>query len=597
MYLTTLLLLANIYTTISAQTSNDSSSSYVLPLYDPAPLDRRQRVAKNQQGYLYGESLLGNLSFFPTGQLGDALVAKEASLWTSEAELFESIVHLEAQEVATALLKVSNASTTPSTSSTQELASFFALYRNQWQDSNPDGLDVGAYTNFTQDLYFSMERLSVNPFSLSRISPNQTLPFKLANNVTMAITGTTLSKLQLAGRMFVVDHSDFADLPRQPGKYSASSTAFFFIHPESGDFLPLAIKTNEGADLIYTPLDSANDWFLAKTLFESNEAVFVDMFHLSATHAVAEIVHQAALRTMADQHPIRGLLDLIMYRAYAVRLAGSTSLFNAGGLVDQNFAFNASTVLGWNSRLYQNVLGRFQTNYFERWFTDHGLINSSYGPALTHFPFYEDVKPVVDSMRVFIEAFVRSYYPTDDLISQDTELQAWIVEANGPAQVLDFPPAPLTSRTTLVDILTHMTYLTGVLHHALNSGAYAASWHLPLHPIAHYQPLPTSKGVKSVLPFLPNATHAINQIALLNSFNRPSYKYDGLNLPALFSNPTFLARANNDTQAAAARFQTSLTKLSAVNQAKSFDRDGLSQGMPFIWRTVDPMRLPSFLSM
>jgi hypothetical protein len=154
-----------------------------------------------------------------------------------------------------------------------------------------------------------MERLSVNPFSLRRVNLTEALPFVVADSVTTKLAGTTLLKLQQAGRLFVVDHSSFAPLPRQPGTYSAACTAYFYIHPITAEFLPLAIKTNEGADLIYTPLDSANDWFLAKTLFESNEALFVDMFHLSATHATANAVHEAALRTMADQHPVRGYLD------------------------------------------------------------------------------------------------------------------------------------------------------------------------------------------------------------------------------------------------------------------------------------------------
>ena len=285
-----------------------------------------------------------------------------------------------------------------------------------------------------------------------------------------------------------------------------------------------------------------------------------------------------------------------MYRAYAVRLAGTQRLFNPGGLFDQSFAIAAADALAWNSELYRSISGHFQANYFDRWFVDRGLVNCSYGPELSYFPFYEDARPIVDSMRTFVETYVQSYYPSDDVISQDTELQAWMVETNKPAQVLDFPSAPLTSRTTLVGILTQVAYLTGVLHHALNSGAYASSWHLPLHPVAHYQPLPKSKGIESVLPFLPNTTQAIQQIGLSIVFNRPSYKYEGLNLPALFSNPVFLGRTNNETQAAALEFQTSLANLSAVNQAKRFDSDGLSQGMPLIWRTIDPLRLPYFLS-
>jgi hypothetical protein len=175
--------------------------------------------------------------------------------------------------------------------------------------SNPDGIDAGAYTNFTDDRYFSMERLSVMPWSLARVTRDQTLPFHLADDITTRLSTVTLASLQQSGRLFLVDHSDFASLATAPGKYAAACQAYFFLHPSTDDFLPLAIKTNVGADLIYTPLDSFDDWYLAKTLLESNEAAWTQISHLSLTHSAAEIVHESALRTLADQHPVRGFLD------------------------------------------------------------------------------------------------------------------------------------------------------------------------------------------------------------------------------------------------------------------------------------------------
>ncbi len=64
-----------------------------------------------------------------------------------------------------------------------------------------------------------------------------------------------------------------------------------------------------GSDLIYTPLDSPNDWLLAKILFNSNDLFYCEMFHLVATHDVGEIVYQAALRTLSEDHPIMALMD------------------------------------------------------------------------------------------------------------------------------------------------------------------------------------------------------------------------------------------------------------------------------------------------
>ena len=93
------------------------------------------------------------------------------------------------------------------------------------------------------------------------------------------------------------------------GRHSAGCSAYFYISPANGQLLPLAIKTNVGKDLVYTPADTTNDWTLAKMMFNSNDAFWSDVYHLAATHDVDEIVHLAALRTMADQHPLRGLMD------------------------------------------------------------------------------------------------------------------------------------------------------------------------------------------------------------------------------------------------------------------------------------------------
>ena len=88
------------------QPSNGTTESYVLPMTDPEPTNRQQQLAENKDGYVYGPSLLGNLSFFPTGSLGDALVQAELELFSPEEEIFKSIIELEAQEVINTLSQV-----------------------------------------------------------------------------------------------------------------------------------------------------------------------------------------------------------------------------------------------------------------------------------------------------------------------------------------------------------------------------------------------------------------------------------------------------------------------------------------------------------
>ena len=124
------------------------------------------------------------------------------------------------------------------------------------------------------------------------------------------MTATTdLQTLLTNGRLFFVDHSIQASYPTNPGRYTTACSAYFFIHPESHDFLPLAIKTDVDDGPIYTPLDNENDWLLAKMAFNMNDLFHGQLYHLAATHDVAEPVHLAALRTLSDLHPIRGFLD------------------------------------------------------------------------------------------------------------------------------------------------------------------------------------------------------------------------------------------------------------------------------------------------
>ena len=81
------------------------------------------------------------------------------------------------------------------------------LYGGQWKNANPRGPTPGILTNFTQDLFFSMERLSQNPYPLRLVKPSDELPFELADDLTSKIAGSSLKKLQQDGHLFVVDRT------------------------------------------------------------------------------------------------------------------------------------------------------------------------------------------------------------------------------------------------------------------------------------------------------------------------------------------------------------------------------------------------------
>ncbi|KAH0539059.1 hypothetical protein FGG08_004405 [Glutinoglossum americanum] len=562
-----------------------------LPVHDPAPCQRITELERNRKGYLYGRSLIGDSSYFISGELGDRLIKEHLDLWYRDAAWVSEAVENGSRAVAEAVARGGGLG---------DLASYELLYRDQWQEVNPAGVAPGVHTNYTQDLFFSMERLSANAFSVRRLHPTKDrLPFAVEESIVQKLTGLSLSTLHVTGRLFLSDHSyqlDYLDTLSK-GRYSAACSAYFYIHPVSNEFLPLAIKTNVGENLTYTPLDEHNDWMLAKMLYNSNDLFHGQVSHLASSHAVAEIVHQAALRTMSKSHPVRAYLDRIMYQAYAIRPVGESALFSNGGFFDTVFSTTNPAVRRFATKFYPATVGRFRANYLVSALESRGLINCTYGPALQHFPLFEDAAPVVGAMRRFATSFVDAYYLEGDLMARDHELQEWALEATGPAKVLDFPTWPLMQKETLVDILTHMAYLTGVSHHVLNSGTPCTTTGvLPFHPAAIFQPIPKSKGVKSLLPYLPDLGTSIAQIGLFIRFNRAKL-IDGRGcLVNMFSDDGFLHGQPNEVQKAAEEFKGKMEEISKIIRGREFDQEGKAQGIPFIWRGMDPSSVPYYLS-
>lgn len=170
--------------------------------------------------------------------------------------------------------------------------------------------------NYTQDLFFSMQRLSNSPYQIRRLNSTSTIPFVLDDITATAITGTTLSNLRGQGRLFYADYRDQRNLSLTAGHYVAACDAYFYIDPRSGDFLPLAIRTNSGdggggggVNLVYTPLDSPSDWLLAKIMYNVNDFWFGQWNHLAFTHETVHIVWMAAVRTLSQDHPVFAVLN------------------------------------------------------------------------------------------------------------------------------------------------------------------------------------------------------------------------------------------------------------------------------------------------
>lgn len=283
-----------------------------------------------------------------------------------------------------------------------------------------------------------------------------------------------------------------------------------------------------------------------------------------------------------------------MYQAFAIRPVGTKELFNPGGAFDAIFSLSSEAAQGWATARYHSGVGSFSPRYLETDFYTRGLINCPYGPELPYFPWLSDAGDILSTIHSFTQEFVYAYYSDDESLQDDCEIRSWVSEANGPAAVLDFPKTVHT-RAVLVDILTHMSYLAAIVHNTLNINEGFSNYGvLPLHPAGLYNPIPTTKGVTDILPWLPNLELSITQITTLTNFNRPQVANSELDVVAMFGN--FRNSKEKKVAAAVKKFEQEMIEISKRIQNKQFDKDGLSEGAPFIWKILDPRAVPFYLA-
>lgn len=563
----------------------NSNDPYTLPKSDGNPRARAAAIEVKRKGWQYSTYPMG-VAYYPTGTLANKTIAKDEESWLPPILELQAAIATES-DAALEAIKAKGGFT--------KLEDYANLYEGQWPKAFPDGPFPGMLTNFTDDRMFSMMRLSANPYRLKRVQLTDKLLFPVDD--AASITGLSLQKLQAQGRLFLEDYSEMKELT-PTDKFGAGCQAYFYIDPKSGDFLPLAIrplvKGREDSALVYTPKDEANDWMLAKMFMGQNSGWHVTWAHITQSHSAAEAPYLAAIRTLSDDHPVMVMLQRIEKTPWNIRPLLQAGVESGAGpdAGPQYYAWTSTSGRQWANQVYSSgETARFQSNYYRTFLENQGLINSRFGPALKSFPFYEDASVVTEAIRDFMKTFVNSYYPNDKDVAQDTELQAWQRETDV-AKVFDFPKS-IKTKQTLVDILTHQAYLGAIVHGVMSTnGAIGDTTSLPFAPAGFRQPIPTKKGVKDIMAFMPTPEGAVWQVSTYAAANRAAWRDTNETTSYMFADEAMLSRMNPDIRTAAAEFKDSMDSFSKVVRARKFDKDGLERGMPFIWNVLDPNWAP-----
>ena len=112
-FLTGLFACSGLVLGLTPPTSNPSllsptyvESKYSLPQFDPNPSQRRDEVASNHAGFLYGPPLIGNSSFFPNGTLGVQRVNADVVAFEQNAVFITQSIEAERSAVVQKVTQV-----------------------------------------------------------------------------------------------------------------------------------------------------------------------------------------------------------------------------------------------------------------------------------------------------------------------------------------------------------------------------------------------------------------------------------------------------------------------------------------------------------
>ncbi|GFF96922.1 hypothetical protein IFM47457_11132 [Aspergillus lentulus] len=373
------------------------------------------------------------------------MFARDRAEWSLDVEYVTNNVYPELEKAATALAKRED---TSSLQLRSHLSGPMGLHRAGWS----------MRTKGTHDLLFSMERLSINPYVVRRLHPRRAV----SPLWSMREWCSTWREEE----------------PSRLSATRAACTAYFFIHPLRR-LSPSSHHDQHGEwpPHIYT-MDETHDWLFAKMAFDMNDLFHLQLYHLANTHDVADSVHLAALRTMSARHSVRGYLDRLISNVPGICSSSHRSgiALQKKGLLRQFFC---ASQLGWQGNRDGCLLGACRALLGHELLlgrSNRGLVDCSYGPRLSSFPFYETAAPM-----------------------------DWIIEATNAAEVIDFVLAPMLEREDFANIALRST----------------ASSVLPLNPSSFNRPLPETKGsLDSLLPWSRNGTPVLKQTSLLVCFNR-----------------------------------------------------------------------------
>ncbi|XP_059632514.1 probable linoleate 9S-lipoxygenase 5 [Cornus florida] len=367
------------------------------------------------------------------------------------------------------------------------------------------------------DEEFAREMLAgVNPVVISCLQefpPASKLDPELYGNQTSSMStehieknmnGLTIDQAIKDNKLFILDHHDalmlyLRRINTTTTKTYASRT--LLLLQDDGTLKPLAIELSlphPQGDLhgvtsqVFTPAENGIEgsvWQLAKAYAAVNDSGCHQLIsHWLNTHAVIEPFVIATNRQLSVLHPIYKLLKPHFRDTMYINALARQILINAGGVLEitvfpGRFAMEMSAVIykDWvftEQALPEDLLKRGMAVRDSS--QPHGL-----RLLIEDYPYAVDGLEIWSAIETWVSEYCSFYYPTDEFIQDDSELQSWWLELRtvGHGDKKDEPWWPkMQTQADLIQTCTIIIWVASALHAAVNFGQYPYAGYLPNRP-------------------------------------------------------------------------------------------------------------------
>jgi arachidonate 15-lipoxygenase len=417
----------------------------------------------------------------------------------------------------------------------------------EMEQSRPVSSPTQVIRDYKKDATFAEQRLSgVNPLVIQRLGAEQPEVLKqlLLRVPNLGETGN-LYFADYHTKLPVVRGGTYRDEKKvtvkdEKGndrqKHLPRPIALFRL--ENGQLLPVAIQLEaDREESIFTPSDDPTDWLIAKLCVQIADANHHELItHLCRTHLVIEAIAVVTARELAQNHPLKVLLQPHFRFTLNYNDGVRDKLINPGGPID---ALMAGSLRGAEDILKQG----YRTWSFDQFVFPQEIENRGMGKDnITHYPYRDDGMLVWEAIEKFVGEYLKLYYMKPEDIAGDTELQAWAREIQTVFEGKGFP-GDFQTLDALVEFVTSIIFIAGPQHSAINYAQYEYMAFAPNMPFAAYGPLP-QKGQPSqpdgLIKFLPPPSQAVGQLLLAHGLSAYQYDHLGDYLPDDFTDSAVL---------------------------------------------------------